>query len=475
MCRTNGALAKALSTATTTLNQSAVTLSFNNGNVNAAPSQPAPGGATQFTIIPSGDFAPGFVTAIPNNRNNFYLTSWGTTPVSPINGVGTDNTLAIDWRPAHDQLNVRLTSGNAYAQNAAYAAAQISSLAAKVRSEIDSETNYVALLNATVENRDSDGSAISFTNFSGIMKAPKIELPMYKYLYSLSPDAFLPQVNRLPQNSVSIFKTRQDVIEAFFVGLNHEIAREMLWREYPTDQRGTVFNKFWGSFVSPDISNPQNSDYEALRAIKPLHNWKSGASLSALGQNQAAGAASPKLFMAVRGELLKKYPDTYVYMQRAKWDQTEGVDDHAKSRLVDGTQDPIYPLVFAQFSDIVIFGFDLEEDVAKGTEIEPPYTGYANPDPGYFFVFRETPTGLHFGMDVPDPTETIPTSPYTVDSWDELHWNYFHGLNFVDVFRSITSNSIDDSSLWGVNSAEMSDILYQKPILLSIHAKDLLR
>ena len=29
------------------------------------------------------------------------------------------------------------------------------------------------------------------------------------------------------------------------VGLNHEFARELLWREYPTDQRGSYFRQFW--------------------------------------------------------------------------------------------------------------------------------------------------------------------------------------------------------------------------------------
>ena len=29
------------------------------------------------------------------------------------------------------------------------------------------------------------------------------------------------------------------------VGLNHEFARELLWREYPTDQRPSSFRQFW--------------------------------------------------------------------------------------------------------------------------------------------------------------------------------------------------------------------------------------
>ena len=34
------------------------------------------------------------------------------------------------------------------------------------------------------------------------------------------------------------------------VGLNHEMARELLWREYPTDQRGSYFRQFWDASVA---------------------------------------------------------------------------------------------------------------------------------------------------------------------------------------------------------------------------------
>ena len=41
------------------------------------------------------------------------------------------------------------------------------------------------------------------------------------------------------------WQTNNRFIEAYLVGLNHEMARELLWREYPTDQRGTYFSSFW--------------------------------------------------------------------------------------------------------------------------------------------------------------------------------------------------------------------------------------
>ena len=36
-------------------------------------------------------------------------------------------------------------------------------------------------------------------------------------------------------------------VEAYMVGLNVEMARELLWRGFPTDQRGTYFDAFWGT------------------------------------------------------------------------------------------------------------------------------------------------------------------------------------------------------------------------------------
>ena len=46
------------------------------------------------------------------------------------------------------------------------------------------------------------------------------------------------------------------------VGLNFEMGRELLWRGFPTDQRGTYFDSFWGGGAD----------------IEPLHSGASGRS-----------------------------------------------------------------------------------------------------------------------------------------------------------------------------------------------------
>ena len=77
------------------------------------------------------------------------------------------------------------------------------------------------------------------------MAYPKIDLPMYEPLKEISVELFLPNINLIAPNSITLIETNQSFIEAYMVGLNHEFARKLLWREYPTDQRGSYFRQFW--------------------------------------------------------------------------------------------------------------------------------------------------------------------------------------------------------------------------------------
>ena len=55
----------------------------------------------------------------------------------------------------------------------------------------------------------------------------------------------MPNIHLVEPDSVTLLETNQRFIESYMVGLNHEFARELLWREYPTDQRGSYFRQFW--------------------------------------------------------------------------------------------------------------------------------------------------------------------------------------------------------------------------------------
>ena len=68
---------------------------------------------------------------------------------------------------------------------------------------------------------------------------------MYDGLRDLAPQLLLPGVDHIPPDTVALLETTPRLIEAYMVGLNHELSRELLWREYPTDLRGSPFRQFW--------------------------------------------------------------------------------------------------------------------------------------------------------------------------------------------------------------------------------------
>src|SRR5437762_4213004 len=90
-------------------------------------------------------------------------------------------------------------------------------------------------------------------------------------------------LDQLPQDSVTLARTNERFIESFMVGANHEMARTLLFNEYPTDQRGTYFRQFWD--VSGYVPVPgQTLDPETFRDIRPIDRWNRDA---VLGENSS--------------------------------------------------------------------------------------------------------------------------------------------------------------------------------------------
>ena len=94
-----------------------------------------------------------------------------------------------------------------------------------------------------------------------VMNYPDIKDAMYAPLEGISSDYFIPNLKLVPDNTISLLQTNQPFIEAYLAGLNHEFARELLWREYPTDQRGSYFRQFWdvSTYVDREQRDPKTS------------------------------------------------------------------------------------------------------------------------------------------------------------------------------------------------------------------------
>lgn len=341
-------------------------------------------------------------------------------------------------------------------------------------------------------------NAVSET-FVEAMAYPEIDTPMYKPLIDISNEHFVPNINLIEPNSITLLETNQRFIEAYMAGLNHEFARELLWREYPTDQRGSYFRQFW------DVSGYLNKDglsadalREKLRDIPPLHRWSRSSELGDHDHRQQGGTKKEEIVLVIRGELLKKYPTAVIYAHRAKW----ATDDDGKRvltqpRLFDDTEalevvikTPLYEAKVEP--DIYFFGFDLDVIEAKGDSGENE-TDKA----GWFFVIKERPGEPRFGLDIPGPASDFTVS--TLPTWNALAWSHVMpdvidgDCLAISGTRTISVNppasppagdhmeeeqqQLEDSHLqWKstINAAELAYILYQVPVLIGVHASELL-
>jgi len=328
--------------------------------------------------------------------------------------------------------------------------------------------------------------------FVEAMAYPVFNMPMYRPLADLSAELLVPNINLIETNSVTLLETNQKFIESYMVGLNYEFGRELLWREYPTDQRGSCFRQFWD--VSSFLSGAPDDEAlrESLRDIPPLHRWLRSSNLGDHDARERPGDNEVEVVLVIRGELLKRYPNAVIYAQAAEWDRRpDGTIDRAKERrLVAITPaeeaDPPRsklrtPLYEAKIEpDIYFFGFDLTVPVAQGG------TGEASTDsPGWFFVIKERPGEPRFGFDE--------TSDDDIVVWNDVGWDDVELVgSFVKPVRAATLSMpnasppgqgekepqrLEDVRVpWDANvsAAELAYILYQAPVMVAVHAAEML-
>ena len=205
-----------------------------------------------------------------------------------------------------------------------------------------------------------------------IVDGPDIGQAMYSSLSQQSADFVLPGIADIPDNTLALLETTPAAIEAYLVGLNSALNQMLVWRGYPTDQRGTAFCQFWDSGVDASAATPD---------IDPVTAWPAGNSLGASYHEQS------KLVLLVRGQLLKRYPDAMVYAVQAVWSADK------KYRLVSTVEQyPVYRATLAP--DLTFLGFDLTFADAVGGD-DP------NGPAGWYFVIQQKPTAPVFGPSLP--------------------------------------------------------------------------
>ncbi|GEK21511.1 hypothetical protein [Cellulomonas xylanilytica] len=125
--------------------------------------------------------------------------------------------------------------------------------------------------------------------------APRFDAPMSRSLAELGQHWLLPGLDGVPADTALGLRTNGEFVEAFMVGLNHELGRELLWREYPTPMTATFFDRFWDAAVAP----------EAPPDLAPLDSWGDRA----LG---APTVVEDRFVLLLRSELIRRFPDALV-------------------------------------------------------------------------------------------------------------------------------------------------------------------
>jgi hypothetical protein len=251
--------------------------------------------------------------------------------------------------------------------------------------------------------------------------APEFADPLFWDLSELDDDVIVPGLGEFPNNRVRLLAVNPGFVGAYLVGANHEMAREFLWREYPTDLAATFFARFfdYGSDATVDI--------------EPIAGWPDGSSIGANLPNAATTTV-----ILVRGDLIRRYPEVNMFLvprgAGGKPDYTDAVQPSFEGRLGD---------------DALVVGFPVAPDVVLGR------TGGAE----HYVVFEERVVAPRFGLDV----ERTPPGPLT--TWDELAWTDFPGADHhigVGPIPGLGKPDLD-TVVWGRNAAHLAAAVHQRP------------
>jgi hypothetical protein len=174
--------------------------------------------------------------------------------------------------------------------------------------------------------------------------------------------------------------------------------------------------------------------------VDPIHQWPAG---NALGRNTRGGAGG-QLVLLVRGDLLRRYPNTLVYAWRADGDELKeppGAGDIVR-HVFDGWFAP----------DVTFFGFPLTEQDLEA---------------GWFFVLQEQPTEPRFGFDE-GPAGAMAT-------WSDATWSHA-GTDSGEHLRiagNPLAGAVRNGVTFGRNAGHLAAIALQRPVRVAVSSREI--
>lgn len=298
-----------------------------------------------------------------------------------------------------------------------------------------------------------------------VYRAPVVTEPLVDKLNEFATDAILTDATRIPTDRVALFEENRSFIEAFLVGANHEMNKELRWREFPTDMRGTIFKRFWNRHRAD--SDPKGDD------IAAIHGWtrELGKNFPPTDADQAGN-----LVLVIHSDLVAKYEMPIVNLNIATgsvWQSASGVD-----------HEPVFSGKVTR--DIAYYGYDVSRELILGELLART-----------FLVIYEPPGRMRFGLDIatasvrqsrqniqqqslafpvrhllrteakvltrPDPPAAVPIHPA---KWDDFSWSHVarHPSGYINFDTAISIPNQPDYWGAGKTSASVARSFWQKPI-----------
>ncbi len=420
------------------------------------------------------------------------------------------NSRLVNFRFKVNGLNDAVSRTNIAATPVTTIADETSVMFTKVVNTAISALNPKVTIESRIKNRFSNFRTIEKTDVNQnvsdedelhpVKWYPEFHRPMYHFLRDLSQEHILPGLENVPQNTVGLLQTNRRFIEAYMMGLNHEMASELLWREFPTDHRGSYFRSFWDTSIYSVDENEKNAfrstetglkllnqiqqkygdDFNTIQKIEAtyvlaepnevekeiayayesaiekwlltrdedkdinrLSNWKKE---NRLGDNPVPGKLNNQeedqnqLVLLVRGELLQKFSNTLIYLVKKINDKPDLSQNAERTHPVfEGALPP----------DIVFLGFPIKKEEAAD----------------FFVIFEERMTELRFGLDETPEGETPGSGE------NDFSWQHFPALPEEGYLDGIQPAIFEQE--WS-NSAFISKVMMQKQVRAAVELEALL-
>lgn len=320
---------------------------------------------------------------------------------------------------------------------------RVTALAGSIRDALDPMASIVAGMNRRLTGIRIDATTDLPTR---IPVGPRFIDPLFPKMHVLGSELVLPGIDVFGINRVRLVEVNEAWIAAFLAGANHEWAREALWNEYPADLGATSFSHFWPRVpAAPDLASD-------------MHEWLPLSTSLA----DHVGSDGSSTVLLVRGDLIRRYPDTQFML----------VTPAADGSLVDADgnlpEDRVtWPAFTGQLDAQTVFvGFDVDPAAVW--------------DAGMYVGLEEPISGPSFGLDTaasagPAAYGTRPTS------WSDASWAHMAeseaALAELGHIHLATTPWLDGpigDLEWPRNGSHLAGITYQQPFRLLLPATSLM-